>query len=479
MGLSSPGWERRYARKLLLSDTAIVIIAVFGAQIIRFGPAERRLAIFEIDRQTLLLSYSLLSVILVLGWMAALAIGDTRDFRVYAIGNAEYQRVINSTFVVFGIYAIFAFVAHANIGRGYLFLALPIGLALLLFSRWFWRKTLRAQRKSGQNVYRTLIVGEPVKSAHIATQILRNPDSGFQLQGVVTEAGAGDELLPGVPILGEFDQLLSRIDELEIDVLVLTSSDTLDPIRMRHIGWELESRNVSLIVAAALVDIAGPRIHTRPFSGLPLIYVDYPRLGRFRQLTKRSTDLLIGSVTLLCVSPILLAIAIAIRLDSPGPIVFRQRRVGMAGVEFPMLKFRSMVADAEDRLPGLLDRSNGNKVLFKMKNDPRVTRVGRFIRRYSLDELPQLVNVVRGQMSLVGPRPPLVKETESYEDYVRRRLLVKPGMTGLWQVSGRSKLSWEDSVRLDLYYVENWSTTGDIALLWRTIGAVLRPSGAY
>ncbi len=180
-------------------------------------------------------------------------------------------------------------------------------------------------------------------------------------------------------------------------------------------------------------------------------------------------------------SPVLLVLALLVKVTSTGPVFFLQERVGLNGSTFHMIKFRSMVVDAEQRLQELsaLDRAEGNTVLFKMKNDPRVTRVGAFMRRYSLDEVPQLFNVLVGSMSLVGPRPPLAREVERYDVHVHRRFLVKPGMTGLWQVSGRSDLSWEDSVRLDLYYVENWSMVGDLLILWRTARAVVAKDGAY
>jgi exopolysaccharide biosynthesis polyprenyl glycosylphosphotransferase len=194
---------------------------------------------------------------------------------------------------------------------------------------------------------------------------------------------------------------------------------------------------------------------------------------------KRAFDLVVASLALVLLSPVFLVIAMLVRRDSPGPAIYAQERVGLNGERFRMLKFRSMVVDAEVQLPTLLDRTDGNGVLFKMRTDPRVTRIGAILRRYSLDELPQLVNVLKGDMSLVGPRPPLAVEVERYDDWALRRLLVRPGITGLWQTQGRSDLSWDDSVRLDLYYVENWSLTGDVIILYRTARAVMQAQGAY
>jgi exopolysaccharide biosynthesis polyprenyl glycosylphosphotransferase len=273
--------------------------------------------------------------------------------------------------------------------------------------------------------------------------------------------------------------VLEAVDTTTADTVILTGADAINPQVMRKLGWDLEARGVRLIVAPALTDIAGPRIHARPVAGLPLIHVDFPTFEGRRHSAKRAFDIIASGLGLVLLSPVFLLLTILVRRDSPGPAFFRQERVGLNGKRFAMHKFRSMVPDAEAQLRTLLDQSDGNGVLFKLKQDPRVTKVGAVLRRYSLDELPQLIDVFRGDMSLVGPRPPLAHEVEQYDDWSHRRLLVKPGITGLWQVSGRSELSWEDSVRLDLYYVENWSLTGDIIILWRTLKAVIRPVGAY
>jgi exopolysaccharide biosynthesis polyprenyl glycosylphosphotransferase len=233
------------------------------------------------------------------------------------------------------------------------------------------------------------------------------------------------------------------------------------------------------VVAPALTDIAGPRVHVRPVSGLQLLYVEQPEFTGPTWAMKEAFDRALAALALTVLSPVMGLIALAIRLTSPGPVVFRQVRVGRDGAVFTVYKFRTMVVDAERHLEALWDLNDGNGVLFKLKDDPRVTPVGRFLRRLSLDELPQLWNVLIGSMSLVGPRPALPDEAERYGRSTARRLLVKPGITGLWQVSGRSDLSWEDSVRLDLYYVENWSFAGDIQILWKTLSAVVRAHGAY
>jgi exopolysaccharide biosynthesis polyprenyl glycosylphosphotransferase len=223
-------------------------------------------------------------------------------------------------------------------------------------------------------------------------------------------------------------------------------------------------------------------VHTQPVAGLPLIHVERPTYSGPTRVVKSAFDMVGAVLLLILFSPFMLAIAAVVKLDSPGPVFFRQERVGVDGTRFRMAKFRTMRVDAEamlDELRRAQETDAGNEVLFKIKNDPRITRVGRFLRRYSLDEIPQLFNVVSGEMSLVGPRPPLAAEVAQYQNEVHRRLLVRPGMTGLWQVSGRSDLSWEETVRLDLSYVENWSITGDLMILFKTAKAVLSSSGAY
>jgi len=253
----------------------------------------------------------------------------------------------------------------------------------------------------------------------------------------------------------------------------------MDGVALRRLAWQLERDDVELVVAPALMDVTGPRISIRPVSGLPLLHVEHPELDGGRQVVKDLFDRVMALVALVVLSPLLLVVALLIKFTSEGPVLFRQTRVGRDGREFTVLKFRTMVVDAEARKTELLVHNEHDGVLFKIRKDPRITPIGRKLRRYSLDELPQLINVLRGDMSLVGPRPPLPEEVARYGGDVYRRLAVKPGLTGLWQVSGRSDLSWEESVRLDLRYVDNWSLALDLLILWKTWSAVVRGSGAY
>ncbi|MGW9631223.1 sugar transferase [Agromyces sp. NPDC055520] len=465
--------------RLFVTDLLVLVVVVYGSQFLRFGASAAQQHLVGAERREFDISYTLLSALLIIAWMAGLTLYGTRDHKIIGGGSSEYKGILDATIRVFGLLAIVAFVLQSEIGRGYLLIALPSGLALLLAGRWLWRQWLNRHRASGEFSYRAILMGERAASAHVARQIARETSNGFVIVGAVTQGGSTEELVPGVPVLGSYDRAIDAIDAVQADTVVYTGADMISPRQLRKFGWELESRSIDLIVAPALTDVAGPRIHARPVAGLPLIHVDYPVFEGRKYVAKRVFDLIMSFALLVLLSPLFVVLAILVRRDSDGPAMFHQERVGLNGRRFKMLKFRSMVVDAEDRLPGLLDESEGNGVLFKLKADPRVTAVGAVMRKYSLDELPQLVNVLRGDMSLVGPRPPLASEVERYDELANRRLLVKPGITGLWQTKGRSDLSWDDSVRLDLYYVENWSLTGDVILLYRTVRAVARPAGAY
>jgi exopolysaccharide biosynthesis polyprenyl glycosylphosphotransferase len=474
-------WERNYATRLVVTDLVVIAWAVIGTQIAWFGTLDAELNISKY-RGGFALSYSLVSVILIVAWVTFLALFGTRDSRVIGTGNNEYKRVVDATVRLFGIVAIVAFLFQLDLARGYIILSLPVGTLALLASRWIWRQWLTAQRSKGKYSSRVLLVGSRVSVTAIAKDLNRVPQAGYV---VVAACVPGDtiseDILGRIPVSNNLEQLQAMMGAAGADTLVVTSSDELPPERIRELSWSLEPGRQHLVLAPSLTDIGGPRIHMRPVAGLPLIHVETPRYEGLKRFSKRAFDIVSSAILIVFLSPVLAAAAVGVRLSTPGAVLFRQDRVGLNGTHFKMLKFRSMVVDAETRLDALQDevRAEGNSVMFKMKNDPRVTPIGGFLRRFSLDELPQLFNVLGGSMSLVGPRPPLDREVAIYEHHVHRRFLVKPGITGLWQVSGRSNLSWEDTVRLDLYYVENWSITGDLMILWRTARAVLARDGAY
>lgn len=475
---SGPGWRKSYERRVFLSDLVVLTVVVFGTQIFWLGAGNVQLAIRE-DSRLSEVSYWVFSAILVAVWMWVLGLIDSRSYRVIGTGATEYRRVADASFRLFGFIAIVAFLVRVDIARGYLLISLPAGVLCLVLSRWIWRKWLNRRRAHGEYSARVLLVGSETSVVQVAAELRRSPSAGYRVVGACIPSGRVADTIPGtdIPVMGTVDTIERALRATGADTVAVTSTDDLPPFKVKQISWSLEAGRQHLVLAPSIMDIAGPRLHTRPVAGLPLIHVETPRFSRGQQFVKRLVDLVLSAVAIVLLSPVFALLALAIRVSSAGPVLFRQPRVGLRGDEFTMLKFRSMVVDAEKLLPALAaqQRDAGNEVLFKMQNDPRVTRVGRIMRKFSLDELPQLFNVLGGSMSLVGPRPPLQSEVDQYADHVHRRFLVKPGITGLWQVSGRSTLSWEDSVRLDLSYVENWSLVADVGILLKTAKAVVAP----
>jgi exopolysaccharide biosynthesis polyprenyl glycosylphosphotransferase len=348
--------------------------------------------------------------------------------------------------------------------------------------RYLARRRLRKARAAGRCLQNVLVVGHEWPVLDLVNELRRQPDGGLRVVGACLPGGQGSRQMAeaGIPVVGNLSQVVAAVNALQVDVLAVTTCVEFGGPELRQVCWALENVDVDVVVAPALIEVTGPRLHIRPVAGLPLLHVEKPEFSGARRVVKGLFDRTVAITTIVLLSPLMLATAIAVRLTSHGPALFRQTRVGVRGERFTMYKFRSMHTDAEARLAAVSElNENADGLLFKIRDDPRVTRVGKILRRYSLDELPQLFNVLKGDMSLVGPRPPLPSEVEMYADDVRRRLLVKPGVTGLWQVSGRSDLTWEESVRLDLRYVENWSLVYDFTILWQTASAVLRGSGAY
>jgi exopolysaccharide biosynthesis polyprenyl glycosylphosphotransferase len=427
--------------------------------------------------------YATLCGVVALTWIAALGAHQTRSIRVIGAGALEYKRVASATLLAFGVLAIAFLVLQTPATRGFFLVAFPVGLTALVANRWLWRKWLIRQRDAGSYLSRAIVVGDSADVDYVLGQIGRLACSPYDIVGIAADDDAFATRRLGsriVSTVSGLDSVANAVLEYEADTVIVAGrprhrSDDY----VRSLSWELERTGASLVLASRLTDVAGPRISFSPVEGLPLMHVELPQFEGRKHLLKRGLDVVASALGLLALLPILAVIAVLIKLDSPGPVLFRQERVGKNGRTFSMLKFRSMVVTAEQDLAGLLDQNEGNGVLFKLRDDPRVTPLGRVLRKFSLDELPQLWNVLRGDMSIVGPRPPLPREVDAYERFVHRRLYIKPGLTGMWQVSGRSELSWDESVRLDLYYVENWSLTVDLMIIWRTVKVVLKPEGAY
>ncbi|MGX5714870.1 sugar transferase [Arthrobacter sp. MAHUQ-56] len=460
-------------------DAFVVAWAVIGAFTVRFGVEPNFVAAGQESM------YAWLSVGLAVIWWLMLGAWNSRQPRILGAGPDEYKRVAAASLWLFGLVAIVSYVLRFDTARGYVGIALPVGLLGLLLARWLIRQHLNINRQRGDSMSRLLLLGGPSAVSHLAASLHRARHAGYMPIAAYTPGSAAGTQIEApyyLPVVGhepDAHAIVEAISKCGADAVAVSAGVQLHPQTLRHLGWELASRNIGLIMAPALTDIAGPRIHTQQVAGLPLIHVTTPTLEGGQRVAKRLFDIVLSGLLILAAAPVMALVALAVALDGGGPVLFRQHRVGIEGKQFVMLKFRSMVVDAEQQLSELAGKNEGSGVLFKMKRDPRVTRVGRYLRKFSLDELPQLFNIFAGSMSLVGPRPPLPTEVAEYEQDVRRRLLVKPGLTGLWQVSGRSNLSWQDSVRLDLYYVENWSLAGDLIILLRTFQAVFRGSGAY
>ncbi|WP_456695778.1 sugar transferase [Aeromicrobium sp. P5_D10] len=466
-------WRRRYGRRLIVSD-AVVLAWVFVMNhlvwlaVPQWQQAESATAWFWV----------LISALLAVLWHLVLTLAGTRDPRVLGAGPDEYKRIINSTIVIFSLIAFVGYLFNLTVPRSYVLVSLPFGIGLLLASRWSWRQWLLVQRQRGQMTQKAIVIGNLDSVEDLTSVIARNLSYGYQVVGACITGRLVPDQVGGLKVLGGADDLMATILESGADAVIVTSSDATHPQMVRRLGWDLEGYDIEIIVAPSLANIAGPRVHIRPVAGLPLLHVEQPSYRGASRWAKGFLDRTGGSLLLIASLPVFVLVAVAIKLTSPGKVFFIQERVGRDGQSFGMIKFRTMV-DGAHLMVGDLTADTGNSFMFKMRDDPRVTRPGRFLRRYSLDELPQLINVVKGDMSLVGPRPPLVEEVSGYAPEARRRLLVRPGMTGPWQISGRSELDWEETMRLDLYYVENWSIVGDLLILWKTFKAVRSSSGAY
>ncbi|MCP2031565.1 exopolysaccharide biosynthesis polyprenyl glycosylphosphotransferase [Okibacterium sp. HSC-33S16] len=469
-------WARNYRTRLRLTDVATVLLAVTIAFSLRFGIEAIPLSARIEDAQ-----YILISATIVASWLVALFAFGVHDSRVIGVGASEYKRIINASATAFGLLAIVFLVLKVDIARGYFMLALPLGTVSLLGAHWLWRRWLVSQRTLDHYLCRALVVGELDDVGYVIRQIQQKSGAAYNVVGAVVSNTDAHTVTTGqkpVPVLG-MTNVAQVARNVGADTVIIAGQPKGGANFIRNLGWQLEGTATDLVLASQLTDVAGPRIHFRPVEGLPLIHVEIPQFEGGKHVLKRAFDVVASAAGIIVLTPVFLAVALFIRLDDGGPVFFTQERVGRGQRTFRMVKFRSMVTTAESDLAKLTEQNQGNGLLFKLKDDPRVTTVGRILRKFSIDELPQLWNVLLGDMSLVGPRPPLPREVEAYEDHVHRRLYIKPGLTGMWQVNGRSDLSWDESVRLDLYYVENWSLTGDLMIVWRTVKVLLKPVGAY
>jgi len=459
-------WTRDYLRKVALADLGCAVVGVFMAAQIRFGSNVTH-------------TYLALSLALPVLWIAALWLAGAYDVRFIGTGSDEFRKVLSAGVSLTAAVAIFSYAINLELSRAYVVIALP-GVTLFdLLARLVLRKRLHRRRLAGKCTHTVIAVGHELAVAGLVTELRREQHHGLTVVGACVARPRECDDVVGVPVYGGLDDITAAVKAFEADTVAVLACPEMDGIRLRSLAWELEKTGTDLCVAPALLDVAGPRTTIRPTAGLTLLHVDHPQLSGFRLVLKGLFDRCAAAAALVMLAPVMTVLAAAIWLHDRGPALFTQIRVGKDGHAFRIYKFRTMVVDAEQRRTELLARNDLDGVLFKLRKDPRITPVGAHLRRWSIDELPQLFNVFLGHMSLVGPRPALPDEAEKYAEHVRRRLVVKPGLTGLWQVNGRSDLSWEESVRLDLRYVENWSFTLDMQILWRTISVLMRGSGAY
>ncbi len=479
---ATPSLARRLQRergtRIRLAATDAAIVAATTGTVALGSAPEGATALAPVPLEQLAVAPGIVLAV----WLVALAAVHSRDSAVLGAGAAEYRRVVHATGLAFAVLAAAALLVGWSELRLQLLIALPVGTLAVLVGRWQWRRWLLARRREGDWAQRTILVGDRDEVAYVLDRLARTGDHSYHVVAAVIADDPGHPLLlhgRSVPVLPARATLADDAQRMGADTVILAAKPDADPAYLTRLSRQLEGTCAELILFSRLTDVAGPRISFRPIDGLPLIQVRIPTFDGGEHILKRALDIAIATPALLAIAILAIPIAIAIRLDSPGPILFRQQRVGRDGRTFGMLKFRTMHTDAEQQLAALQTRNEAAGPLFKLRNDPRITRVGAFLRKHSLDELPQFWNALTGDMSVVGPRPPLPGEATTYDGTAIRRLYLKPGITGLWQISGRSDLSWDESVRLDLRYVENWSVMQDLMIIVKTARVVIHPTGAY
>ena len=462
-GDSSADWKPKLRRKIGSVDFIVLLFVTVVNLRIRFPQ-------IWID---VLTNYEIknigIATVILFSWIIVLWFNGSRDTNILGFGADEYKRLINATLLSFTFIAFVSYIFKLEISRGFVLLIFPTGLISLFISRRILRKRLLKSRNEGRYVSRVLLLhsgeADPVEKRlllakhaglNIVHKLKTQESQEFNHKQIVAEA------------------LINNCDQIMVGQSAIISASEL-----RNLGWALEETTIDLVVAPAVTEIAGPRLKVSNVEGLPLLHLDQPVFSGSAKAAKRLLDLFLSAVGLIFISPFLIVIALIIKSHDRGTVLYSQKRVGQNNNQFNVYKFRTMYEGSHEKRDEVMAKTNKDLRLAKSPNDPRITKPGAFLRRWSIDEIPQIINVFKGEMSLVGPRPPLAVEVNMYKKSERRRLLVKPGLTGLWQVSGRSELEWEDAVRLDLYYVENWSLTLDLLIIIRTIAAVWRGEGAY
>ncbi|GHJ24166.1 sugar transferase [Streptomyces albus] len=471
IGWPATDWEQRYRRTVIVTDTvttAFVVAAIGGF----FGARDaanwhEKWGILAFGTELLVL--------------AALAVSRAWAPVVLGQGAEEFRRLGRGLFTAAVVLALGGIALTSRNIKLWIFVAIPAIALVTMTARYLLRLWLHKQRKEGRCLRPVLAAGSPATVRDLIARARKFPHLGWRVDAVCTTDGRGidGDQLDGVPVVGRLADVAGHVRRDGFRVVAITPDPHWSPDRLQRLAWNLEGSDAEMVVAPVLMEVAGPRLHVDAVLGIPLLRVSMPAFTGGRRVVKEVVDRLGAALLLVVFAPLMVLVALLVVADSRGGVLYRQRRVGKDGREFTIFKFRTMVAGAHGARAALAHRNEGAGLLFKLRRDPRVTRVGAVLRRYSIDELPQLFNVLTGSMSLVGPRPPLPEESAAYGPDIRRRLLVKPGLTGLWQISGRSDLPWEEAVRLDLRYVEDWSLALDTVILWKTLRAVLRGQGAY
>lgn len=460
-------WRARLAAVVVAADAFVIIIAVVLTQLTWLGVDASQDIDTDFDSwPEPHITYLWFGVGIITLWVVALGLNGSRRWSVLGEGMDEYKLVLRGSIWLICLMALLSFGLRVNVARGYLVLVLALGVVGLLAGRWATRQWLHRQRRGGRMVSRVLVIGQDLESAFVSSHVHRRPEAGFEVVGVL-------------PTLGDVNDVVRRARFAGVGAVVVCQSLPVEPAALNLLRWRLEEVGTDLIIAASCSGIAGERVHALPVQGVPLFYVEGARYSGGMRLAKAIIDPMLALAALIVLAPVMITVGAVVWLGDRGPVFYRQERIGRDGHTFQIWKFRSMRKDADLELMTRLARAGtGSTPLFKLSDDDRITPIGHYLRKWSLDELPQFFNVVIGDMSLVGPRPQRPAEVALYEGPAHRRLKSKPGITGLWQVNGRSDLCWEEALELDLYYVENWSVSLDVLLLLKTVSAVLRSRGA-
>jgi exopolysaccharide biosynthesis polyprenyl glycosylphosphotransferase len=476
-------WQAQYLRNVRITDTLVVCGTFVLADALRFGLIGGPRALSWNGLPSV--DYAVVGVVLALSWLALLSILDSRSRRILGHGSEEYRRIVSSSLVLFSLIALVSLTFNIDPSNGHIAIALPVGLIGLLVSRRLWRRHVATERAKGGYQTSLLVVGRNATAVDVANKFVADTALGYHVVALCTPPSGRERTAAEladhrvVPYVGSDRDVVAAVRASGADTVALSPTAHLTPQAIRKLMWDLESLGVDLVVAAGLMDVAADRIRSQPVAGMAMLLVDEPQYGSANSWGKRVFDVVFAITALVCVGPMMAFVGVLIKAGGHGPVFYRAERVGLGGKTFEMLKFRTMVEGADRMLDDMVAASGHQGAYFKAKDDPRITRIGHGLRRLSIDELPQFINVLKGEMSVVGPRPQSPREVTTYDDLTRRRLLVRPGMTGLWQVSGRSDLSAEDATRFDLSYVENWSTSQDLVIIARTLLVVPRGSGAY